>query len=311
MKNKLINLFVVLMLMSAGVKSQTFSYYPTSVVQFNQGRTNLNRAVQAVRSIPDKAKGVPQDVDVETGILNFVSLGYGGSIVLSLSGPLDVTPETVVAIYETTYGFTCSNYPEKADVYLSADGIDYVLLGRTCVNDNTIMYPSGKISQFQYIKVVDVTNRADFTTKPESDAYDLDGIEISKIGPMPVELANMTLNYYQGLLRFKFSTYSEQNTKSFTLQNLLNDRMSWTNIMEFEAAGESQTVRHYQQIVNFAATGPVSYFRLKETELDDRVTYHRMIALQTTMVGGSFRVCYDILGRPVANPCPFAIYINR
>jgi hypothetical protein len=128
---------------------------------------------------------------------------------------------------------------------------------------------------------------------------------------MPVELANMTLNYYQGLLRFKFSTYSEQNTKSFTLQNLLNDRMSWTNIMEFEAAGESQTVRHYQQIVNFAATGPVSYFRLKETELDDRVTYHRMIALQTTMVGGSFRVCYDILGRPVANPCPFAIYINR
>ena len=308
MKNKFIKLSVLLTLMSAGAKSQ--SYYPSTVVQFNQGRTFSNNVISAARSNPENANGIPQDSDIETGNLNFVSLGYGGSIVLSLPTLLNVTEETIVAMYETTYGFTCSNYPEKADVYLSADGISYVFIGRTCVNDNTIMYPVGKIEKFQYIKVVDVTLKSDFVSKPESDAYDLDGVGVSNIGPMPVELADMTLNYYKGILRFGFSTYSEQNTKSFTLQNLSKDRSYWNDVMEFKAAGESRAILHYQQTIDFTPNGPVSYFRLKETEIDDKETYHRMMAVQTIESGSSFKVLYDVLGRQVEKPSPFAIYIK-
>lgn len=308
MKNRFIKLSVLLTLMSAGAKTQ--SLYPSSVVQFNQGRTFNHKVIPAGRSNPQNALGVPQDVDIETGILNFVSLGYGGSIVLSMDNPITVTDETVVSIYETTYGFSCSNYPEKADVYLSEDGISYVLLGRTCVNDNTIMFPSGKIEKFQYIKVVDVSSKSGFAPQLESDAYDLDGIEVSNFGPLPIEIADMTLNYYQGRLQFSFATYSERNTRMFVLQNISKDRTYWEDVMEFEAAGESRDIRKYSQIVSFKPAASVSYFRLKEIELDGKITYHRMMAVQTLESGGSFKVMHDVLGREVLNPCPFAIYIK-
>ena len=71
MKNKFIRLSVLLTLMSARASSQTL--YPSSVVQFNQGRTFNHKVISAARSNPQNALGAPQDLDIETGILNSVS----------------------------------------------------------------------------------------------------------------------------------------------------------------------------------------------------------------------------------------------
>jgi hypothetical protein len=54
------------------------STYPNIVVSFNQGLNNQGQSVLTQRSNPGKALGAPQNIDIETSTINYVSLGFVG-----------------------------------------------------------------------------------------------------------------------------------------------------------------------------------------------------------------------------------------
>ena len=100
-------------------------------MNFNQGLNALGNAVSAIRSNDQLALGMPEPV--VTNVVNFVSLGFSGSITLAFEVPIANGAGNDVRIDEATWGNnTCNNYPEKADVFASQDGTNFIYLGQAC-----------------------------------------------------------------------------------------------------------------------------------------------------------------------------------
>ncbi|WP_129678261.1 hypothetical protein [Candidatus Chloroploca sp. Khr17] len=141
---------------------------------FAQGRQKNGKPVQASRSNPALALGLPQRNDT----VNFVSLGFGGSLTLRFANPIvnDGTGKADIRVWETSFGDarrSWSRYPEAVKLYASADGVNWTLLGQTTDKDQAydLVLP-----QAQYLKLVDVSNWAKFG--PIGDGFDLDAVEV-------------------------------------------------------------------------------------------------------------------------------------
>lgn len=107
--------------------------------------------------------------------MNFVSLGFGGQITLDFGGPIDNGVGDDVRIYETTFGNkTCSNYAEKAEIFASQNGCDFIYLKTICTNGGTV--DLGVMSWAQFIRIKDVSDPASFSAAG-ADAFDVNGIE--------------------------------------------------------------------------------------------------------------------------------------
>ncbi|MBW2965108.1 hypothetical protein KY363_06635 [Candidatus Woesearchaeota archaeon] len=148
-------------------------YYAETVVEYSQGLTSDGQPVKASRSDPN------QGLVFEAGQSesNFFSLGFGGYLIVGFDNPIVNGPGNDVKVIEDTWG----TYPlEKAEVYASNDGISWTLLG---IADNTNHQGIHTISEFDlggmdeamYIKLVDVSNPADFGSG--ADGYDVNAIE--------------------------------------------------------------------------------------------------------------------------------------
>lgn len=144
-----------------------------SVVSFNQGRRRDGRRISRFRSKPQRALGNPR----ERRYLNFVSLGFGGSITIELTNEIfDNADTNEFAVFESTGFFDnipCRYFPETAEVFASQDGVEFVSLGTTC-QDGEFDLATGNLSSAKYIKVVDVSNKYAFPWF--ADGYDLDAI---------------------------------------------------------------------------------------------------------------------------------------
>jgi len=145
----------------------------SSVVSFDQGRRRDGRRISWFRSRPHKALGTPR----ERRFFNFVSLGFGGSITIELNNEIFDNKDTnEFAVFESTgfYGnIPCRYFPEKAEVFASQDGVNFVSLGTTC-QDGEFDLAAGNLSSAKYIKVVDISDRNIFPWF--ADGYDLDAI---------------------------------------------------------------------------------------------------------------------------------------
>ncbi len=145
--------------------------YASSVVNFNQGPNVLGSAVSGIRSNATKALGQPEAV--VTNVVNFVSLGFGGTITVALETPIANGAGNDIRLDEATWGNNpCSRYPEKADVFASQDGTNFIYLGQAC-QDAT--FDLGALSWAKYIRLVDVSDILSFNA--DADGYDLNGIE--------------------------------------------------------------------------------------------------------------------------------------
>lgn len=145
--------------------------YAASVVDFAQGLNSDGLPVEQARSNSTLALGEPETV-VE-GIVNFASLGFGGSITLAFEAPIANGDGADIRIDEATWGNNpCNRYPETADVFASQDGINFVYLGRNCQDMSLDL---GPLSWAQYIRIVDVSDALLF--RGVSDGYDVNGIE--------------------------------------------------------------------------------------------------------------------------------------
>jgi hypothetical protein len=145
--------------------------YATSVVNFSQGLNAIGNAVSAIRSNDELALGMPEPV--VTNVVNFVSLGFGGSITLAFEAPIANGDGHDIRIDEATWNNNpCNRYPERADVFASQDGVNFVYLGVACQDAS---FDLGALSWAQYVRIVDISDLLSFSHG--ADGFDVNGIE--------------------------------------------------------------------------------------------------------------------------------------
>jgi len=138
------------------------------------------------RSIPSKAL-VAEQSDI-TGAMNFVSLGFGGEMVLRSSEWISNGVGNDITIHETTWGNpTCRpTNSEQALVEVSEDGVNWITPGtitlgpggayNTCYNGSFDIFP---LMKAQYVRITDRTNPAWNVQGDGVDGYDVDGITVN------------------------------------------------------------------------------------------------------------------------------------
>ncbi|MEM6361372.1 MAG: endonuclease/exonuclease/phosphatase family protein [Bacteroidota bacterium] len=194
------------------------------VVEFNQGKRRNGRPVVWWRSIPEKALGEP----LENYYFNFVSLGFGGDITLRLEPKLYDLEGDDFKVFESTFGplnIPCRLYPEKAEVLVSDNGIDFVSLGQTCL-DGKFDLASVDLEFIEYIKIVDVSNPQNFFGN--ADGYDVDGI-----WPInPSGIAGRSANTLQD--HENYAPNEEGEIEVVAYPNPFNDRLKLNLVFEDE-----------------------------------------------------------------------------
>ncbi|MEM7549610.1 MAG: choice-of-anchor D domain-containing protein [Bacteroidota bacterium] len=142
------------------------------VVAFNQGTKRNGGEISEVRSNPENTLGTPQ----ENNTFNFVSLGFGGSIDIRLDNVIFDQPGDDFIVVETSFGaadLQCEAYPERADVYVSQDGEEYIFVGNTCLDGRFDIEASG-LFEIEFVRIVDSSIPEDFGG--QADGFDVDGI---------------------------------------------------------------------------------------------------------------------------------------
>jgi hypothetical protein len=116
-----------------------------------------------------------------THVVNFASLGFGGSIILELGYVVFDKPGNDIQIVETSFGNpSCKSYPEKASVELSLDKSNWVTLGATLCQDGTLDLGTAGMRAAQYLRVTDRTLASKFNGT--ADGYDIDGVVVLQPG---------------------------------------------------------------------------------------------------------------------------------
>lgn len=162
------------------------------------------------RSIPGKAV-MAENSDV-TGDMNFISLGFGGQIILRSSAWIGNGPGDDITVFETTWGNpSCApNVSESALVEVSEDGVNWVTPAtispgaagtyNACHNGS---YDISPLLRAQYVRITDRTNPDASIGGDGNDAYDVDGVianyEIPTSGGTPSE--GPICDYQQGVAR--------------------------------------------------------------------------------------------------------------
>lgn len=150
----------------------------SDVAWFNQGLRKDGTAVLPERSDPTKATGAPEGIITPP---SFISLGFGGNIILGFSGPVGNGPGYDLILHEITGGR--ASYPEeKAKVEVSQNlGGPWFEIGIASSKDADgksyldISTGAPHLTYIQYIRVTDISDPTPF--EATADGYDLDAIE--------------------------------------------------------------------------------------------------------------------------------------
>ena len=145
--------------------------YAVDYFNYVEGTKKNGGIIDAIRTeTPNNVLGEPESTDDYV----FTSLGYGGEVTLTFGGAVYNQEGPDLVIVETTFGNSlgCDSYKEYANVYVSADDINYHFAGTVCKSDNTIdISDAGGFNFIYYVKIV---NNDELTTT--EDGYDLDGV---------------------------------------------------------------------------------------------------------------------------------------
>jgi hypothetical protein len=176
-------LFAAALLVAGNAEAQVTA---TSVAGFTQGmRADGVSPIGVTRSNPNNALGAINVNDVNIGevannsaSVEFVSLGFGGEIVLEFASPIcNIWGSNDLTVYETSYGSpSCASWPEMALVYARQDECQpWILISPStgvCQNADLDL---GVLSWAKYIKIEDITNPTTFLANNQ-DGYDVDGV---------------------------------------------------------------------------------------------------------------------------------------
>ncbi|HAS46573.1 MAG TPA: hypothetical protein DCS93_39185 [Microscillaceae bacterium] len=144
----------------------------------------FNKAGQGVFGNAFAAIGQPERTNA---VGTYVSLGFGGEITLIYGAPIANGDGNDIRIAEASPdGSTCDNNPEKAEVFASVDGFNWVPLGVACGPNSE--FDLGALNQAAFIRIIDVSDANSFTDGA-ADGFDVDGIAClngtNPTGPTP------------------------------------------------------------------------------------------------------------------------------
>lgn len=143
--------------------------YASGFENFAQGLTGVGGAVQASRSDPTTA------FDEADG--NFVSLGFGGSIVLTF-GTKFGSPGAIIEITNVAR----STYVESARIFgITALGDEFVLADITNENATTQIFFEGIYTK---MRILDTTTDLGVNDRVARDGFDIDAVGVSAV-PLP------------------------------------------------------------------------------------------------------------------------------
>jgi len=154
--------------------------WAVNVKSFAQGKNRDGSPVLTSRSSSTDALGPAQTTGaaVDSSPTGFVSLGFGGEIVLEFPNGIDDGSGPDIRIYEATGS---NNYPaETVEVEVSPDASDWTTIVVTpdmVTYDGTVEIDLNGVSVARYVRLTDVSNPADFPTRPKADGYDLDAVQ--------------------------------------------------------------------------------------------------------------------------------------
>jgi hypothetical protein len=144
--------------------------YVSEVVSYTPAKRNDGSLIPTANRVATKALGIPEG----DNSLNYVSLGFGGEIVLRFASAVANGSGNDIAITETTFNNqSCNRYPEKVDVFASQDGCHYSYLGQGCQDSQ---FDLGAMTWAKYIKLKDVSPVNHPFNNEVADGFDLDGI---------------------------------------------------------------------------------------------------------------------------------------
>ena len=140
------------------------------VIEYNQGTRKNGTPIHSTRINAESALGIPQNNDIG---VNFVSLGFTGSLVLKFDFVIFNKPGNDLKAIETSFGApSCQAYPEAAMFEGSLDGITYFPMGEVC-QDGEMNLEDG-VYAIQYLRITDRSPASSFPNS--ADGYDLDGV---------------------------------------------------------------------------------------------------------------------------------------
>ena len=145
----------------------------TQVISYMPGLRKNGTAVTPARAIPANALGLPQG----TNNVNFVALGFGGSLVVKFDYVIfDNAATNDISLVETSFGNpSCASYSEKVMVEGSLDGNNWIMLTNEdiCLDGEIDINNAGVI---QYIRLTDRSASTRFSGT--ADGYDVDGLVV-------------------------------------------------------------------------------------------------------------------------------------
>ncbi|MFN4122074.1 MAG: T9SS type A sorting domain-containing protein [Flavobacteriales bacterium] len=162
------------------------------------------------RSQKFNAIGEPQRSDVSSQVngnpnsVNFCSLGFGGSIVLTMQTPFGQCEGPDGFAHETSYNTpSCGSWREFAKLEVSQDGCNWYTVVESACQDFAFDLPD-EMPWAKYIRITDVSNPNHFGGG--ADGWDLDGVEAfcsSNINQIPegVPFGANTASLIQGTLK--------------------------------------------------------------------------------------------------------------
>jgi hypothetical protein len=211
--------------------------FATGVAGFTQGAMKNGNAVPSSRSNAANALGAPQGTDV----VNFVSLGFGGQIILSFDYLVFDKTGTDITIVETSYGNpTCNNYPETARIEVSIDNINWFAVeGEACL-DESIDVSSAGLAYFSYLRITDASATSSARFPGSADGFDVDGVIVDQPGcsapaarfadntSTPDEVTEITIapNPFNSELSVNLTTSSTDEKFEITVVNTVGQTVS-------------------------------------------------------------------------------------
>lgn len=100
---------------------------------------------------------------------------------------------------------------------------------------------------------------------------------------LPVTWLSVTGEMSKGSGIIKWSTASEINTQSFTVEHS-DDGLKFVSLHNIAAAGNSNGIRRYEWIHTTPKQG-INYYRIRQTDRDGRYSYSKTVALQYHLNG--------------------------
>jgi hypothetical protein len=168
------------------------------VVSYAPGFNKDGSAIAPEFKNTENAIGAPQDLDINNPV-NFVSLGFDGSITLKFALPFTNGVGPDLQIFETSSNGegkpSCESNPEKADVFASQNGINYFYLGTICQDGSLDL--GSQLNWAWYVKIIDASKRSQFWDN-KANGFDLDGIKClngPEKNPIPREYDDCHANY--------------------------------------------------------------------------------------------------------------------